>query len=59
MSWDVDDDVTDPTGGCRKSGDTLRVTATYDTSTASWYESMGIVVVFMADGTDGPDPFPT
>ena len=36
-----------------KAGDTLRVTATYDTSRASWYESMGIMVVWMADGTDG------
>jgi plastocyanin len=40
-----------------KQGDVLSTTATYDSKTASWYESMGIMVVWMADGTDGADPF--
>ena len=60
VSWDVGMTVTDPSWRVAvKAGDTLRVTATYDTSRASWYESMGIVVVWMADGTDGADPFTT
>jgi plastocyanin len=40
-----------------KAGDVLSVSATYDTTRASWYESMGISVVWMTDGTDGVDPF--
>jgi plastocyanin len=42
-----------------KAGDTLNTTATYDTRKASWYESMGIMVVFYADGIVGgaKDPF--
>ena len=42
-----------------KAGDTLRVSATYETKLSSWYESMGIMVVWAADGSDGPDPFAT
>ena len=40
-----------------KKGDVLRVTATYDTEHASWYESMGLNLVYMADGDFGHDPF--
>ena len=41
-------------------GDTLRVSATYETKRASWYESMGIMVRWMADDvTAGPDAFST
>ncbi|MEA2375306.1 MAG: hypothetical protein QOD53_1769 [Thermoleophilaceae bacterium] len=47
LSWRV---------GVRK-GDVLRVSTTYDTTRASWYESMGLMLVFMADDTSGPDPF--
>src|SRR5260370_30241885 len=43
-------------GGVRK-GDKLAVSATYDTAHASWYESMGIMLLFMSDDTNGPDPF--
>jgi plastocyanin len=40
------------------AGDTLRVSATYETRRASWYESMGIMVVWEAwDDTAGTDPF--
>ncbi len=43
-----------------KKGDTLEVQATYETKLASWYESMGIMVVYMADDTsDGRDPYKT
>ncbi len=39
-------------------GDVLRVSATYETRRASWYESMGIMVVWEAfDDQTGVDPF--
>jgi len=41
-----------------KAGDVLRVSATYETRRASWYESMGIMVVWEAWNADsGVDPF--
>jgi hypothetical protein len=40
-----------------KKGDRLAVSATYDAARASWYESMGIMLLFMSDDTNGPDPF--
>ncbi|MGK2956368.1 MAG: cupredoxin domain-containing protein [Solirubrobacterales bacterium] len=42
-----------------KAGDTLELQTTYETKLASWYESMGINVVWMADETDGDNPFRT
>jgi len=39
-----------------KQGDVLSTTVTYDTKDASWYESMGIMVVWTAP-TKGIDPF--
>jgi plastocyanin len=60
VSWDVSMTATKPDWRVAvKAGDTLNVTATYDTRTASWYESMGIMVVFYADGTTpgAKDPF--
>jgi len=47
LSWRV---------GVRK-GDVLRVSTTYDTSRASWYESMGLMLAYLADDSSGPDPF--
>jgi plastocyanin len=39
-------------------GDVLSISSTYDSKAASWYESMGIMVVWMADTTTGGvDPF--
>jgi plastocyanin len=38
-------------------GDRLSISATYETKRASWYESMGIMVLYVADGRRGPDPF--
>ena len=35
-------------------GDMLRVNTTYDSKPASWYESMGIMIVWATDGTGGP-----
>ena len=41
-----------------KAGDVLRVSTTYNTTRASWYESMGIMVVWEAWNTDnGTNPF--
>jgi plastocyanin len=42
-----------------KQGDVLRTTATYDSKCASWYESMGIMVLWYADGIrpEAKDPF--
>ena len=33
-----------------RAGDTLRISATYDTTRASWYEVMGIMVVGITNG---------
>ena len=41
------------------SGDVLKITATYDSQRSSWYESMGIMVVWYADESGGPNPFST
>jgi plastocyanin len=58
VSWDVSMTGTRPDWKAQiHGGDTLRLNATYDTKRASWYESMGIMVVWMAEGTDGRDPF--
>jgi plastocyanin len=41
-----------------RAGDTLRISTTYETKRASWYESMGIMVVWEAyDDQTGVDPF--
>jgi plastocyanin len=42
-----------------RAGDTLSLSTTYDTRRASWYESMGLAVVWMYDGPGGNDPFST
>lgn len=58
VSWDVSMTVAQPDWKVQvKQGDVLRINTTYDTTRASWYESMGIMVVWMADGTTGRDPF--
>ena len=58
VSWDVAMTGTpsDWRVGVRR-GDVLSVSATYDTSKASWYESMGIMPVAFNAGGTGPDPF--
>ena len=60
VSWDV------AMTGTRKNwrvklrpGDVLSTSATYDTKRASWWESMGIMVAWMADGGPGKNPFKT
>ena len=60
VSWDVSMTHTEP--GWRvavKAGDRLNVSATYDTRRASWYESMGIMVVCVRrrERPGAKDPF--
>ncbi len=60
VSWDVSMTATKP--GWRvglKAGDTLSVHTTYDTHKASWYEAMGISVVFFTGSAlpGAADPF--
>jgi len=40
-----------------KKGDTLWTSATYDTKRGSWWESMGIMVAFIADSGPGKNPY--
>ena len=65
VSWDVAMTATPaPWRVAVRAGDTLSTSATYDSARASWYESMGIMVVWMADApaagdAAAPDPFAT
>jgi hypothetical protein len=58
VSWDLAMTKTPASWrvGVRK-GDVLRVSTTYDTTRASWYESMGLMLAYLADDKAGPDPF--
>jgi len=52
VSWDVSMTATRPSWRIGlKPGDVLSTKVTYDTKKASWYEVMGIMVVWYADGT--------
>jgi plastocyanin len=42
-----------------RKGDVLSTSATYDTRRGSWWESMGIMVTYMANGGPGDNPFKT
>ena len=58
VSWDVSMTVTPLDWRVQvKKGDVLSMQTTYDVSNASWYESMGIMNLWMTDGTGGMDPF--
>ena len=58
VSWDLAMTVSPPNWRIAvRRGDVLSVKTVYETERASWYESMGINLVFLADGTDGADPF--
>ena len=60
VSWDVSMTATPASWRVRlKQGDVLSVSATYDTSKASWYEVMGIMVLAVSrdPGAGGTDPF--
>jgi hypothetical protein len=59
VSWDVAMVGTKPNWRVAvKAGDTLELQTTYESKIASWPESMGINVVYMADAdVDGRDPY--
>jgi hypothetical protein len=59
VSWDVAMSATAPDWRVHiKKGDILSTNATYDTTRASWYEVMGIMVVGITkDDEGGVDPF--
>jgi hypothetical protein len=59
VSWDVAMTATNADWRPEvQPGDVLSVSATYDTKLASWYEVMGIMVVWQAwNDTHGTDPF--
>jgi plastocyanin len=60
VSWDVAMTGTPPDWRVQvHRGDVLKINSTYDSQRASWYESMGIMVVYYAEGTGGKDPFTT
>ena len=57
VSWDVTMSATPDNWRVQvHKGDKLEITATYDSKHASWYEGMGIMVVWMADGNGGQGP---
>ena len=61
VSWDVAMTASKPSWRLDlQAGDEIDISATYDTTKGSWYESMGIMITFYADGADGgggTDPF--
>jgi hypothetical protein len=60
VSWDVSMTATRPNWRVRvKKGDRLKISVTYDSKRGAWYESMGIMVAWMADGKGGRNPFKT
>ncbi len=60
VSWDVAMTATPRDWRVKlRRGDVLSTSATYDTSRAAWWESMGIMVAYMARGGPGDNPFTT
>jgi plastocyanin len=60
VSWDVTMSATPDNWRVQvHKGDKLSITATYASAHEAWFEGMGIMVVWMADGHAGPDPFTT
>jgi hypothetical protein len=59
VSWDFALTASRPDWRVRvRRGDTLRITTTYSSKHISWYENMGIIVLFVAPGDrSGVDPF--
>ncbi|HWT94692.1 MAG TPA: hypothetical protein VN238_16975 [Solirubrobacteraceae bacterium] len=53
VSWDVAMTAAKPDWRVQlQPGDTVSINATYDTRRSSWYESMGIMMTWYADGLD-------
>jgi len=60
VSWDVAMRSTDENWRVEvKAGDTLELQTDYETKIASWYESMGINVVYWAEEAGGNNPYVT
>jgi hypothetical protein len=60
VSWDVAMTGTRPDWRVQlRKGDVLSVNATYDTTRGAWWESMGIMIAYMADRGPGVNPFKT
>jgi hypothetical protein len=60
VSWDVAMTGTPRNWRVKvRKGDVLSTSATYETRRASWWESMGIMVTYMADRGPGKNPFKT
>jgi hypothetical protein len=58
VSWDVAMTGSRPDWRVKlRKGDVLSVNATYDTKRGAWWESMGIMVTYMADDGPGVNPF--
>jgi len=59
VSWDLAMTGTNPKWRVHvRKGDILRITTTYETKLASWYEAMGIMVAWIAPNAHGgTDPF--
>ena len=58
VSWDVSMTATPADWKVKvRKGDVLSTSSTYDTKRAAWWESMGIMLTFMADGGRGRNPF--
>lgn len=58
VSWDMAMTGTPSNWRVRlQKGDQLSISSTYDTRRASWYESMGIMVVYASLQGKGADPF--
>jgi hypothetical protein len=58
VSWDVSMYVTKPNWNVGlQPGDKLRISTTYDSSQWSWYESMGIIMLWFAPNESGTSPF--
>lgn len=60
VSWDMAMYSTDDDWRVAvKAGDVLELQTTYETKIASWFESMGINVVYMAEEEGGDNPYET
>lgn len=58
ISWDMAMRTTPDDWKVRvKAGDRLEIQTTYETKRASWYESMGINVVYLAEESGGRNPY--
>jgi len=59
ISWDMSIRASKPDWRVRvEKGDMIRITSSYETGNGSWYESMGLALLYFApDDATGVDPF--